>query len=52
MHKELLKKAVDKGIYTQPEANKIGKGLDKLKASGAIGLYHYKEDQLKKKLKR
>jgi hypothetical protein len=52
MHKELLRKAVEKGIYTQPEANKIGKGLDRLKASGAIGLYHFKEEQLAKKIKK
>lgn len=51
MHKEILAKLVSLGRMSKEQAVRTGRGLDRLKQSGAIGLYHFRENQLKEKLK-
>ena len=51
-HHELLAKLVSLGEITKSQAAKMGRGIDKLKQSGAIGLYKFREDQLRERIRK
>ena len=51
-HHELLAKLVSLGEITKTQARKMSEGIDKLKQSGATGLYKYREDQLRERIRR